>query len=48
MEESELDINVKGAQGRTPLHRAVSAKKVDLVTCLLDKHKAEINAIDNK
>jgi len=43
--ENKEDINVQGAQNRTPLHRAVGKGHNNIVTLLIDK-KADVNIVD--
>ncbi|MFI5335054.1 MAG: ankyrin repeat domain-containing protein [Chlamydiales bacterium] len=47
-EKGEMNIHIRDNQGRTPLHYAAEAGKAHLVTALLQKCHAEVNALDRK
>lgn len=44
--ENGIDVNCKGAQDRTALHRACGAGHVDIVHALLDEFRADLGAVD--
>ena len=41
-------IIIRGYNGKTSLHFACEVGNVNLVKCLIDKHKADVNAPDDK
>ena len=44
---TQIDVNIPGSGGRTPLHRAIGANANDIVKSLIEKHNADVNKTDN-
>ena len=40
---TQIDVNIPGSGGRTPLHRAIGANANDIVKSLIEKHNADVN-----